>query len=80
MKTIVEVSKSVGIGTTKLKQIKSITIKDHEEISEIDKSGLLNSVKFYNNSSKYNLVIICTGYNSSLIKNLFTDQIVDNSY
>ena len=25
-------------------------------------------------------MIICTGYNSSLVKNLFNDQIIENSY
>ena len=30
--------------------------------------------------SKYNLIIICAGNNSRLVKNLFNDQIIENSY
>ena len=65
---------------SKIKQIKSISIKSHEKISEISTSGLLKSVKINNNKFKYNLIIICTGNNSSLVKNLFNDQIIENSY
>jgi 2-octaprenyl-6-methoxyphenol hydroxylase len=65
---------------SKIKQIKSISIKSHEKISEISTSGLLKSVKINNNKFKYNLIIICTGTNSSLVKNLFNDQIIENSY
>ena len=77
---MLENSKITKLMMSKIKEIKSITIKDHEKISEIDKSGLLNSVRFYNNSSKYNLVIICTGHNSSLVKNIFNDQMIESSY
>ena len=65
---------------SKIKQIKSISIKSHEKISEISTSGLLKSVKINNNKFKYNLIIICAGNNSSLVKNLFNDQIIENSY
>ena len=37
-------------------------------------------MKFNNNRFRYNLIIICTGSNSSLVKNLFNDQIIENSY
>ena len=58
----------------------SISIKSHEKISEISTSGLLKSVKINNNKFKYNLIIICAGNNSSLVKNLLTDKIIENSY
>ena len=51
-----------------------------EKISEISTSGLLKSVKFNNNRYRYNLIIICAGNNSSLVKNLFNDQFIENSY
>ena len=77
---MVENLKIMKLMMNKIKQIKSISIKKHEKVSLISAPGLLKSVKFNNNNSKYHLVIICTGYNSSLVKNLFNDQIVENSY
>ena len=77
---MLENSKIMKLMMNKIQQIKSISVKNHENVSSISTSGLLKSVKFNNNISKYNLVIICTGYNSSLIKNLFNDKIIDNSY
>ena len=75
-----ENSKIMEFMISKIKQIKSISIKSHEKISEISTSGLLKSVKINNNKLKYNLIIICAGNNSSLVKNLFNDQIIENSY
>ena len=66
--------------TNKVKKIKSISIKKNKHIKEIRNSGLLKCVKFNNNISKYNLVIICSGYNSSLVRNLFNGQKIENSY
>ena len=77
---MIENSKIMKFMMSKIKQIKSISVKNHEEISEISTSGLLKSVKFKNNRFRYNLIIICTGNNSSLVKNLFNDQIIENSY
>ena len=77
---MIENSKIMKFMMSKIKQIKSISVKNHEEISEISTSGLLKSVKFNNNRFRYNLIIICTGSNSSLVKNLFNDQIIENSY
>ena len=77
---ILENSKIMKFMISKIKQIKSISIKSHEKISEISTSGLLKSVKINNNKLKYNLIIICAGNNSSLVKNLFNDQIIENSY
>ena len=77
---MIENSKIIKFMISKIKQIKSISIKRHEKISEISTSGLLKSVKINNNKFKYNLIIICTGNNSSLVKNLFNDQIIENSY
>ena len=73
-------SKIMKLMTSKIRQIKSISIKSHEKISEIFTSGLLKSVKINNNKFKFNLIIICTGNNSSLVKNIFSNQIIENSY
>ena len=77
---MLENTKIMKFMISKIKQIKSISIKSHEKISEISTSGLLKSVKINNNKFKYNLIIICAGNNSSLVKNLFNDQIIENSY
>ena len=77
---MLENSKIMKFMISKIKQIKSISIKSHEKISEISTSGLLKSVKINNNKFKYNLIIICAGNNSSLLKNIFNDQIIENSY
>ena len=77
---VIENSKIIKYMMSKIKQIKSISVKSHEVISEISTSGLLKSVKFNNNRYRYNLIIICAGNNSSLVKNLFNDQIIENSY
>ena len=77
---MIENSKIMKLMTSKISQIKSISIKSNEKISEIFTSGLLKSVKINNNKFKYNLIIVCTGNNSSLVKNLFSNQIIENSY
>ncbi len=71
--------KIIKLMTDKIRKIKSISIKN-EKISEICNSGLLKSIKINNNKFKYNLIIVCAGNNSSLVKNLFRDQIIENSY
>ena len=77
---MVENSKIMKLMLSKIEQIKSISIKNQEKIYSISTSGLLKSVKFNNNVSKYNLVIICTGYKSSLIKSIFNNEMIENSY
>ncbi len=64
----------------KVEKIKSISLKKNKKVSSIYTSGSLKRVKFNNNISKYNLVIVCSGHNSTLIKNLFNDKIIENSY
>ena len=77
---MIENSKIMKLMTSKIRQIKSISIKSHKKISEIFTSGLLKSVKINNNKFKYNLIIVCTGNNSRLVKNLFSNQIIENFY
>ena len=75
-----ENKKIMQLMLNKIKKIKSITIKKDEKISSIKTSGVLKHVKFKNNISKYNLVIISSGYENSLLKDLFKDKIIKNSY
>ena len=75
-----ENSKMMKLMMNKIKQIKSISVKNYKKLPSISSSGLLKSIKYDNNHSRYNLVIICTGYNSSLVKKLFNEQMIVNSY
>ena len=77
---IFENSKMMKLMMNKIKQIKSISVKNYKKVPSISSSGLLKSIKYNNNHFKYNLVIICTGYNSSLVKKLFNEQMIVNSY
>ena len=73
-------SELIKLMLKKIVKIKSISFKKNKKVSSIYSSGSLKSVKFSNNILKYNLVIVCSGYNSSLIKNLFDNKIIKNSY
>ena len=64
----------------RVKRIKSITIKSSKNISEVYNSGFLKSININNKNYKYNLIIICTGSSSNLVKNLFKDKSIENSY
>ena len=77
---MLENSKIANLMMKKIKQTKSISIINLKKISEIGTSGLLKTIKFNNHTSKYNLVIVCTGYNSGLVKNFFGEGIIENSY
>ena len=64
-----------------IKKNKSISLKTNQKISGIISSGLLKVVKFKNKSStKYNLIIICTGSDSNLVKNIFNEKVFKHSY
>ena len=64
-----------------IKKKKTISLKTQKIISGIVPSGLLKSVKFKSKgNSKYNLIIICTGSNSYLVKTLFNDRSFEHSY
>ena len=77
---MLENSKITKLMFNKIKQIRSISLINHKTISAINNLGLLKSVKTKNNNPKYNLIIICTGNNSTLVKNLFNDQAIESAY
>tara|TARA_B110000014_G_C19983169_1_gene509118 strand:+ start:76 stop:915 length:840 start_codon:yes stop_codon:yes gene_type:complete len=77
---MLENSKIKKLLISKIKKIKSISIKKNKKIFSISTSGLLKSIKFDKGSSKYNLIIICANHKSPLIKNLFNDKVIKNSY
>ena len=77
---MVENLKMMKFMMNRVKKIKSIKLIKNKMVSSIHNSGILKSIKFKNNVSKYNLIIICSGHNSSLIKNIFNDKIIENSY
>ena len=64
-----------------IKKNKLITFKTQKKISKIINTGILKSVKFYDeNSHKYNLIIVCTGNNSKLLKNIFYSDSFEHGY
>ena len=64
----------------RIKQIKSISLRKKGRINEIYSSGLLKSIKLANQEFKYNLIIICSGNNSNLVKNHFSRKMIESSY
>ena len=77
---MMENSKIMKFMKSKIEKTKSISVIKNKKASSIYTSGLLKSVKIDNKSSKYNLVIICSGHNSDLINNIFNYKIIKNSY
>lgn len=64
-----------------IKKNKLISLKKNSLVSEINSSGLLKIIKYDNKiSPKYNLIIICAGNNSQLVKNIFDEKILERSY
>tara|TARA_B100000029_G_scaffold14893_2_gene15403 strand:+ start:1009 stop:2166 length:1158 start_codon:yes stop_codon:yes gene_type:complete len=64
----------------KIKKSNSIKLVNKRKVSEIRSSGLLKSIKFKNFYNKYNLIIMCTGHKSDLVKKTFNDQSMKYSY
>ena len=73
-------SKKKKLMLNKIKKIKSISVKNNTKVSKINGTGLLKSIKFNKQNSKYNLIIICTGSRSDLVKKFFNDQLIESSY
>ena len=77
---MIENSKMILEMIKSIKKNKLISLKT-QKISGIDSLGLLKIVKYNNKiSSKYNLIIICTGSNSDLVKTFFKDRSVKHAY
>ena len=64
----------------KLKKTKSISMLKSKNISEIKNSGMLKSIKINKKTKKYNLIILCVGNNSDLVKKIFKNNKIENSY
>ena len=77
---IMESSKVINYLIKNIKKNKFISLKNDKKVNAISNLGLFKSVRIGNITSKYNLVIVCTGKNSNLIKNYFPDQSLGYSY
>ena len=79
---MVENSKIINFMMSNIKKNKLISIKTKKKILDIIPSGTLKSLKFNNDEdvAKYNLIIICTGNDSSLIKKIFKNEAFQYSY
>ncbi len=65
----------------KIKKVKSINLKSEKNVSNIVSNGLLKSLKFKNlDSSKYNLIIICTGSGSNILKKNLQNEVFHHTY
>lgn len=73
-------SEIIKLMTNKIKKTKNISVKKNTIVTSIFTSGSLKCIKFNNQTSKYNLVIICTGYKSKIITEKFYNNIIENSY
>jgi len=64
-----------------IKKNKLISLKIKKKISKINTLGLLKEIKYnYKNTSKYNLIILCTGNNSNLVKTFFNGKSFERNY
>lgn len=64
-----------------IKKEKSINIKFNKKVSDVVSNGLLKSIKFNKvNSRKYNLIILCTGKDPSILKTKFQNYVFERSY
>ena len=77
---MVENSKIINLLIANIKKEKLISFKNQELVSEIISLGFLKGIKQDINNSKYNLIILCTGDNSDLVRNIFYDSFIKNSY
>tara|TARA_B100000029_G_scaffold481904_1_gene531358 strand:- start:468 stop:1640 length:1173 start_codon:yes stop_codon:yes gene_type:complete len=75
-----ENSKIISNMLKKIKQSKSISIKNHKVINEIKSIGFLKSIKYEKCTKKYNLIILCTGNNSDLTKKIFPSESLKHVY
>ena len=64
----------------RIKKIKSINVIKNKTISDIGNLGSLKTVKFNNTNHQYNLIIICTGSDSNLVKNIFHEKSIQDFY
>ena len=77
---IIENTKIMQTMTKKIKKNKNISILKNSHVSEINNSGSLKSIKLNKKNFKYNLIIICAGSNSNLIKKIFKNETIEDSY
>jgi len=77
---MVENARLMKLMLNKIKIDKSVSIKKNTKVSDIFNSGQLKSVKIDNKNHKYNLVIICAGSKSNLVKNFFKNKNIESSY
>lgn len=64
----------------KIKKTKSIKIRNVKKITKIYNNGLLKGIKVKKSFFNYNLIILCTGSNSNLVKDVFKGEFIKNSY
>ena len=73
-------SKMISNLVKKIKKEKIINYRTGKKINKIITSGILNSIETDKIKSNYNLIIVCSGNNSDLVKKYFDNQFFQRSY
>ena len=77
---MIENKKIIKLMLKKIKKNKLISVIKNKKISKIENFGSLKAIKFNNSRFKYNLIIVCAGYNSEIVKNIFKNQTIESNY
>ncbi len=77
---MVQNSKLMKSMINKIKESQNINVIKKDKESSIHNFELLKKIKYNKDNLKYNLVILCTGYSSDLINNIFKNQIIESPY
>ena len=77
---MIQNSNLINFMINKIKKIQNINIIKKDKKDSIYNLKFLNKIKSNKGNLKYNLVILCTGHNSDLVKHLFQNQIIETPY
>ena len=77
---MIQNSNLINFMINKIKKIQNINIIKKDKKDSIYNLKFLNKIKSNKGNLKYNLVILCTGHNSDLVKHLFQNQIIERPY
>ena len=75
---VIENWKLIDLMLKEIRKSKLISLKKQKKIGSL---SFLKNLKFNNKiSSKYNLIILCTGNNSNLVKKIFNNKVYKHEY
>ena len=77
---MIQNSKLIKSMTDRIKKIQNINIINKDKEISMYNFELIKKIKYNKHNLKYNLMILCAGHTSDLIKNIFNNQIINNPY